>query len=299
MRHSKELRKQLITVVILSLLVLYTITFEMKLLQTEISIQNMEQSSLDYSSYRQMKVSKTALLKAEQKISRLTKKYSYMKDLPYMNTIGYLTYSMLAGTYDLIEKPAVGEYHFCRGIGRVASLEAYRELYEYNHAIFTDLKYFPVPVDRSLEADINYKDSWFGPRTYGGERKHEGTDLMSTNNLRGYFPVLSITDGVVEKKGWLEQGGNRIGIRSDAGGYFYYAHLESYAPELEEGDRVIAGQLLGFMGDSGYGKEGTVGQFPVHLHMGIYVDTPSGEMSVNPYHIMKILEKNRISMDMK
>lgn len=39
---------------------------------------------------------------------------------------------------------------------------------------------------------------------------------------------------------------------------------------IKEGDQVQAGEMLGFMGDSGYGEEGTTGQFPVHLHLGIY-----------------------------
>jgi len=47
------------------------------------------------------------------------------------------------------------------------------------------------------------------------------------------------------------------------------------------------------MGNSGYGKEGTVGKFPVHLHLGIYIPTLyTDEMSVNPYHILDILRKN-------
>jgi murein DD-endopeptidase MepM/ murein hydrolase activator NlpD len=146
------------------------------------------------------------------------------------------------------------------------------------------------------DAKVTYSDSWFAVRTYGGDRKHEGTDLMASNNQAGFFPVISITDGVVEKMGWLEQGGYRVGIRSEAGGYFYYAHFASYAPDLEIGDSVIAGQVLGFMGDSGYGPEGTTGQFDVHLHLGIYVSSDvlgTGEMSINPYWILKLLEKNR------
>ena len=39
---------------------------------------------------------------------------------------------------------------------------------------------------------------------------------------------------------------------------------------MKQGKTVKAGELLGYMGDSGYGKEGTVGKFPVHLHFGIY-----------------------------
>ena len=89
-------------------------------------------------------------------------------------------------------------------------------------------------------------------RTYKEERGHEGTDIMSSENKRGVLPVISITDGVVQNKCWLELGGYRIGIRSPHGAYFYYAHLDSYA-DIEEGDEVKAGDLLGFMGDTGYG----------------------------------------------
>ena len=59
------------------------------------------------------------------------------------------------------------------------------------------------------------------------------------------------------------------------------------------GDTISAGDILGFMGNSGYGKEGTIGKFPVHLHLGIYIPTLyTDEMSVNPYHILDILRKN-------
>lgn len=87
---------------------------------------------------------------------------------------------------------------------------------------------------------------------------------MAEKNTPGYYPVVSMTDGVVTEKGWLEKGGWRIGITAPTGAYFYYAHLDSYA-ELEKGDPVKAGDLLGYMGDSGYGEEGTTGEFPVHL----------------------------------
>ena len=62
-----------------------------------------------------------------------------------------------------------------------------------------------------------------------------------------------------------------MGILAPGGAYFYYAHLDSYA-DLKEGDPVKAGDFLGYMGDSGYGEEGTTGKFPVHLHVGIYLN---------------------------
>ena len=126
-------------------------------------------------------------------------------------------------------------------------------------------------------------------RTFGGKRGHEGCDVMADINQRGIYPIISMTGGVVEKLGWLPQGGNRIGIRSENGGYFYYAHLYNYAEELQVGDSVLAGEFLGFMGDSGYGvSEGTVGNFAVHLHIGIYVPDENGEdISINPYPILQ------------
>lgn len=157
-------------------------------------------------------------------------------------------------------------------------------------AIRWDAKCFPIAHKKGEKQTVVYEDSWGNERTYGGKRTHEGTDIMSSNNVRGYFPIVSVSDGVVEKKGWLKLGGYRLGIRSSHGVYFYYAHLERYEKGIEEGSRVKAGQIIGYMGDSGYGKEGTVGKFPVHLHFGIYIKKDGKEVSVNPYPILKSID---------
>lgn len=167
---------------------------------------------------------------------------------------------------------------------------------EYEKSIWCDLEYFPVPSEREGELNISFENSWMSERTFGGKRGHEGTDIMASMNQRGHYPVISISDGVIEKTGWLPQGGYRIGVRSPNGAYFYYAHLYDYAEEIEEGREVKAGELLGFMGDSGYGEEGTVGKFDVHLHVGIYLNDENGqEFSINPYWIMKYLEEKRLT----
>ena len=137
--------------------------------------------------------------------------------------------------------------------------------------IFEDLQCFPVVKEANVYP-ISYENTWGAERTYGGNRTHEGCDLMAVSNERGKYKVCSMTDGTVRQIGWLEQGGWRIGIESDYGVYYYYAHLDSYEKAFEEGERVVAGQILGRMGDSGYGKEpGTKGQFDVHLLVGIYI----------------------------
>lgn len=152
------------------------------------------------------------------------------------------------------------------------------------------------PVQEDYIPFVNYSDSWNEARNFGGDRHHEGTDILSdtATKERGEIPVTSMSDGVVEQIGWLKLGGYRIGIRSPGGVYFYYAHLYSYAPGMKQGKRVQAGDIIGYMGDSGYGKkEGTVGKFPVHLHLGIYRnDSLHGEYSINPYQFLqKILKK--------
>lgn len=160
-----------------------------------------------------------------------------------------------------------------------------------------ELKYFPVPestLDPGL--GVSYVNTWMAERNYGGTRGHEGIDIMADRNQRGLYPVLSMTDGVITNLGWLEQGGYRVGITGESGTYYYYAHLDSYAG-IRKGDRVAAGELLGYMGDSGYGPEGTTGNFNVHLHLGIYVYQDGEEISLNPYYVLRSLEERRLKYE--
>ena len=157
-----------------------------------------------------------------------------------------------------------------------------------------EASYYPIPessVDKLLKT--SFSNSWMTERTFGGKRGHEGTDIMASQNKRGLYPVLSMTDGVITNLGWLEKGGYRVGITSKSGTYYYYAHLESYS-NIKEGDSVMAGELLGYMGDSGYGEEGTTGKFDVHLHVGIYFYKNGEEISLNPYFLLKALENKKL-----
>lgn len=149
---------------------------------------------------------------------------------------------------------------------------------------------FPVRSAKGQKVSWGFDDGYGEGRSYGGSRSHEGIDIMPTRERRQKIPIQSVSDGIVEQIGWLELGGYRVGIRTKSGLYFYYAHLKKYAPELQKGDRVQAGTLLGYMGDTGYGPEGTQGKFPVHLHFGIYYDKDREESTVNPYYLLRYLE---------
>lgn len=164
-------------------------------------------------------------------------------------------------------------------------------------SVWEELCWFPIPLSSTdPNATVAFENSWLAERTYGGKRVHEGTDLMPSIQKSGHYPVVSITDGKVEQVGWLEKGGWRMGVRSKNGNYYYYAHLASYSQKWKKGDPVRAGEVLGYMGDSGYGAEGTTGQFPVHLHLGIYLPLGSDrEAAVNPYWMLKYLENRKLN----
>lgn len=180
-----------------------------------------------------------------------------------------------------------GKYEAWRRIFFQKNRSGYERVFRAYAAVWDDVRCFPVQVP-----GVCYENSWMFERTYGGLRGHEGTDLMPPENIAGYYPVVSMTDGVVEKIGWLPKGGWRIGIRSPSGGYFYYAHLDSYSRSYAVGSRVAAGEVLGVMGDTGYGEEGTRGKFAVHLHLGIYIQTEEyEELSVNPYWVLRWAEE--------
>lgn len=241
-----------------------------RIILIEQTIASMKQEKIDYDKFRDMKVEN--LLKN-----------------PKMDG-GQLASLFLSDEMER-EKPIYSDKELLTIKNKISSQIGYQEITKHYRSLLNDLIYFPVHISEEETIKINYEDSWKAPRTYGGDRKHEGTDLMAGNNLRGYFTIVSMTDGVVEKIGWLEQGGYRIGIRSSNGLYCYYAHLHSYAPGLVLGSKVSAGDELGLMGDTGYGKEeGTVGMFDVHLHLGIFMKLGDTELSINPYWLLRWLE---------
>lgn len=155
------------------------------------------------------------------------------------------------------------------------------------NAILADIQCFPVPL--AYRDEISYEDTYGAARQAGG---HEGCDIMDQKNIPGRIPVVSATDGTVTNVGWLYLGGYRIGITSQNHIYYYYAHLDSYAKGIQNGRKVKAGELLGFMGNTGEGEEGTEGKFDVHLHFGIYVkDKQGNEQSVNSYPFLQKIDE--------
>lgn len=114
-------------------------------------------------------------------------------------------------------------------------------------------------------------DTWHAPRGTG--RRHEGQDIFAPRGT----PVLSATNGYVLRIGENSLGGQTVSVISSGGRVYYYAHLDSYAPGLEEGDHVSTRSVLGFVGTTG-NAQGT----PPHLHFGVY--TLNG--AINPLPLL-------------
>ena len=78
-------------------------------------------------------------------------------------------------------------------------------------AVWEDIVYFPVPQSAydKERFGVTFADSWMDSRKFGGERTHEGCDIMASLNERGKYPVVSMSDGYIEKMGWLKLGGYR------------------------------------------------------------------------------------------
>ncbi len=142
---------------------------------------------------------------------------------------------------------------------------------------------FPVSTDYNY----SYRSTWGDRRGFGGLRIHEGTDIFA-----GYgTPVKSTTYGVIELMGWNLYGGWRIGIRDIYNIYHYYGHMNGYQDDIQVGQVVKPGDVLGSVGSTGYGPPGTSGKFPPHLHYGMYKDNGYSEWSFDPYPFLKKWER--------
>ena len=140
-------------------------------------------------------------------------------------------------------------------------------------------------------------------RSFGFARKHLGNDLMGGLGT----PIVAVEGGVVEAMGWNRYGGWRIGIRSfDSKRYYYYAHLQKdspFAEGLEVGSIVQAGDLIGFMGRTGYADKENVNNIEtVHLHFGmelIFDESQkecNSEIWIDVYNIVRLLSEHRSSI---
>lgn len=150
---------------------------------------------------------------------------------------------------------------------------------------------------------FSHYDDFGDQRSFGFNRRHLGNDLMGLIGT----PIAAVESGYVEALGWDEFGGWRIGIRSfDKKRYFYYAHLRKnypYQGNLHIGKVVKAGDIIGYMGMTGYSTNENVNNIEIpHLHFGMQLIFDESqkegvnEIWINVYNIIELLNINRVTV---
>ncbi len=136
---------------------------------------------------------------------------------------------------------------------------------------WTSLERFPV------QGNCAYGDTWHAGR--GGGRVHEGVDIIAgTGNL-----LYAVADGTITTRYWDQPGrisGNGLKLTAADGTYFVYLHLSGFAPGIELGTRVQAGDVIGFVGSTGSSAT-------PHLHFEIH---PGGGGAINPYPYVRAID---------
>ena len=106
-----------------------------------------------------------------------------------------------------------------------------------------------------------YGDSFGAPRGDVSGGWHHGDDIFAPLGA----PILAVADGTVFSVGWNDVGGWRLWLRDHAGNEFYYAHLSAYTGLAVDGGHVKAGDVLGFVGNTG-----DAATTPFHLHFEVH-----------------------------
>lgn len=195
-------------------------------------------------------------------------------------------YNYFFQSYDAIFHEYIGEYE----------IETPDDLGNKTYVKKYGLKAF-LPIAKNYSFS-HYKD--FGSaRSYGYRRVHLGNDLLGSIGT----PIIAVESGYVESLGWNQYGGWRVGIRSfDGKRYYYYAHLRKdhpYAKDLSEGQIVTAGDVIGYLGMTGYSSHENVNNINIpHLHFGIQLifnevqKDGYNQIWIDVYEIIEFLRKN-------
>jgi len=218
-------------------------------------------------------------LKDGKTIEELTENNQNMKLYGYYYDTFYSVLGGFVGEYELIEPdPANPEKEIITK--------------QYGLKVFS-------PVAKNY--GYSHYDDFGNSRSYGYKRRHLGNDLLGSVGT----PIIAVEDGYIEALGWNQYGGWRIGIRThDKKRYYYYAHLRKghpFNPALKEGDNVRSGDVIGYLGMTGYSSKEDTNNIKIpHLHFGIQIIFNEAQKDginqiwIDVYNIINLLEKNRM-----
>jgi murein DD-endopeptidase MepM/ murein hydrolase activator NlpD len=178
------------------------------------------------------------------------------------------------GVFGVATTIAITNFQIARGLNQTKVLDVNTAV---ALALIPSLESLGLPTLQvfPMQGRCSFSDTWQQARP--GGRLHEGVDIMGAKGLA----IYATNDGVISRMstgGVL--GGNAIYLTIPNGTYFYYAHLDSFAPGIAPGVSVRAGQIIGYNGETGHAGS-------PHLHFEIH---PFGGPAVSPYQFVKAVD---------
>lgn len=191
-------------------------------------------------------------------------------------------------------------------IAKYAENKYYKYYVESYHAVLDGI----INADKVIGFFPLAKDYWYrdyddfgNSRGYGYKRRHLGHDMFGGTGT----PIIAVEGGIITELGWNQYGGWRIGIRSnDTKRYYYYAHLRKnhpYPKHFKVGDNVEAGDVIGYLGVTGYSRKQNTNMTTTqpHLHFGMQIifdpsqEDGNGEIWIDVFQITRFLSRNKMA----
>lgn len=225
----------------------------------------------------------------EKHMAELVEKLQNKEETIESLTEGMKYYHYYYDAYEAVLGGMVGEYKIEVADETVPGGKRWEKKYGLK-AYLPLAKYYPY----------SHFDDFGVSRSYGFKRKHLGHDMMGQVGT----PIIAVESGYVEALGWNQYGGWRIGIRSfDKKRYYYYAHLRKnfpYNKSLEVGSIVQAGDVIGYLGRTGYSSSENANNIRTpHLHFGLQLifdesqKESNNEIWIDCYDLIQFLYRNR------
>ena len=131
-----------------------------------------------------------------------------------------------------------------------------------------------------------FTDSFGAPRMPGTPfaHSHQGTDVFAPPGT----PLVAVERGILVRVGTDVLGGIKLWLVGASGTRYFYAHLSAFAPGVVENKLVEAGEVVGYVGNTG-NAQGT----PAHLHFEVH---PGGGPAINPYPLLRMVDDVRLRL---
>ena len=179
------------------------------------------------------------------------------------------------GIFGLATSISLANFQTSRGLNATSAVDLPTAI---ALGVLPDLATLGIPQINvfTSQGRCSFSDSWHAPRP--GNRLHIGVDIVGPKGLALY----AVVDGTITKMYGADSSlsGNALRLTGADKTYFFYAHLDSFAPGITVGSTVRAGQIIGYMGSTG--NSGVS-----HLHFEVH---PGGGDAINPYPVVKAVD---------